>query len=55
MAPAGGIRVPPGTCSNLSWLASDALSLVGLTGVELLDFCCSSVSVFILFYLSAES
>ena len=32
----------------LSWSELDYLSLVGLAGVQLLDFCCSSVSVFVL-------
>ena len=36
MAPAYGVQ--------LSWLGPDGLSLVGPTGVQLLDFCCSSVS-----------
>ena len=31
----------------LSWSGLDALSLVGPTRVQLLDFCCSSVSVHI--------
>ena len=31
-----------------SWLGLDALSLVGHTGVQLLDFCCSSFSVLVL-------
>ena len=29
---------------QLSWLGSDDLSLVGPMGVQLLDFCCSSIS-----------
>ena len=33
---------------HFSWLGLDALSLVGPTGVQLLDFCCSSVSVLVL-------
>ena len=33
---------------QLNWLGLDALSLIGPTGVQLLDFCCSSVSVLVL-------
>ena len=46
---------------KLSWLGLNDLSLVGPTGVQLLDFCCSSVSelvccwVLVLFHLSDES
>ena len=45
----------------LSWLGLDDMSLVGPTGVQLLDFCCSSVSelvcylALVLFHLSDES
>ena len=34
--------------SHLSCLGLDALFLVGSTGVQLLDFCCSCVSVLVL-------
>ena len=53
MAPAEGFQ--------LSWLGPDDLSLVGPTRVQLLDFCCSSISklvccwVLVLFHLSDES
>ena len=33
---------------HLGWLGLDAVSLVGPTGVQLLGFCCSSVSVLFL-------
>ena len=50
-----------GKLKQLGWLGPDELSLVGPTGVQLLDFCCSSVSelvcclVLVLFHLSKES
>ena len=36
-----------GISFQLSWLGPDDLSLVGPTGVQLLGFCCSSVSEFV--------
>ena len=44
---------------QLNWLGLDVLSLVGPTGVQLIDVCCSSVRfccwVLVLFHLSDES
>ena len=42
-----GLRLRPKNV-QLSWLGLDALSLVGPNEVQLLEFCCSSVSVLVL-------
>ena len=58
---ASDLMMAPAYSFQLSWLGPDDLSLVGLIGVLLLDFCCSSVSelvcscVLVLFHLSDES
>ena len=41
---ASDLMMAPAQSFQLSWLGPDDLSLVGPTGVQLLDFCCSSVS-----------
>ena len=41
---ASDIMMAPAKRFQLSWLGPDDLSLVGPTGVQLLDFCRSSVS-----------
>ena len=39
---ASDLMMAPAQSCQLSWLGLDALSLVGPTGVQLFDFCCSS-------------
>ena len=41
---ASDLMMAPALSFQLSWLGPDDLSLIGPTGVELLDFCCSNVS-----------
>ena len=50
----------PALSFQLNWLGPNDLSLVGPTGIQLLDFCCASISelvycwVLVLFHLSYE-
>ena len=58
---ASDLTMAPAWSFQLSWPRPDDLSLVGPTRVQLLDFCCSSVSelvsclVLVLFHLSDKS
>ena len=41
---ASDLMMAPAINFQLSWLRPEDLALVGPTGVQVLDFCCSSVS-----------